>query len=299
MLGQFRSVEIQAREACSKLITFTRLEQPLSNNLYAIFASRTEFQAYQFKPVLKFLGSPNGRLLIADEVGLGKTIEAGLIMIEDRARHGLDRILVVCPSALCEKWRVEMRNRFDEEFTVLDAAGVRRFLEDSAQYEEGVRLRGICSLQTLRGRGLNLSDDLRGRSKTVRRDHRTSLRQCRGAKIVAIGPIEYYSHAWTGVVFEPLELHRRVYQRGTSAFANRAARVRVPIFPKPLVERLIFRVRNNLLHFTNHGSPLCVDPVIWKASLTHNCLDAFECITAKTTVILEQLFGDSGHFIRC
>src|SRR5262245_2190509 len=152
--GMLQGGRFAGREAFSKLITFTRLRQPLSDNLYSIFASRTEFQPYQFKPLLKFLGSLNGRLLVADEVGLGKTIEAGLIMIEERARHGLDRVLVVCPSSLCEKWRVEMRNRFDEEFSILDAPDIRRFLEDTTQHGEGVRLRGICSIQTLRGRTL-------------------------------------------------------------------------------------------------------------------------------------------------
>jgi superfamily II DNA or RNA helicase len=141
-----------SREAFSKLITFTRLRQRLTNHLYSMFASRTEYHPYQFKPLLKFLGSQKGRLLIADEVGLGKTIEAGLIMIEERARHGLERVLVVCPAALCEKWRAEMRHRFEEEFTVLDAVAIRRFLDDSTRWGEHVRLRGIVSFQTLRSR---------------------------------------------------------------------------------------------------------------------------------------------------
>ena len=52
------------------------------------------------------------RFLIADEVGLGKTIESGLILIEQRARNPLDRILVVCLSSLTKKWRDEMREKF-------------------------------------------------------------------------------------------------------------------------------------------------------------------------------------------
>lgn len=58
------------------------------------------------KPVLPFLESPSRGLLIADEVGLGKTIEAGLIWIELRARVHARRLLVMCPKMLCNKWRL-------------------------------------------------------------------------------------------------------------------------------------------------------------------------------------------------
>jgi len=70
-------------------LTFIKVERPLSNNLYAFLSSRTEFEVYQFKPVLKFLQSPYQRLLIADEVGVGKTIEAGIIYTELLSRHKL------------------------------------------------------------------------------------------------------------------------------------------------------------------------------------------------------------------
>ncbi len=60
-------------------------------------ASKTLFIAYQFKPLLKFLNSPNRRLLVADEVGLGKTIEAGHIMLELKACKS-KKILIRCPN---------------------------------------------------------------------------------------------------------------------------------------------------------------------------------------------------------
>jgi superfamily II DNA or RNA helicase len=99
---------------------------------------------------VKFLDSGNQRLLIADEVGLGKTIEAGLIYHELNARHELDRVLVVCPSALCPKWREEMARRFEEDFQILDTEDIREFLRLLEQRGSAVRLRGIASLQTLR-----------------------------------------------------------------------------------------------------------------------------------------------------
>ncbi len=81
--------------------------------------SRTDFYAYQFKPVYKFIESANGRILIADEVGLGKTIEAALIWQEVRARSDARTLLVVCPSMLREKWKAELRTRFDVPAQIL------------------------------------------------------------------------------------------------------------------------------------------------------------------------------------
>src|SRR6267142_2107942 len=84
----------------------------------ALKASRTRFYPYQFKPLIKFLDSPDHRLLICDEVGLGKTIEAGLILTELRARQTIRRVLVVCPSNLTGKWKLELRLRFGDEFRI-------------------------------------------------------------------------------------------------------------------------------------------------------------------------------------
>ena len=90
-------------------LTLAKLNNPLTDNLYTFLASRTEFNAFQFKPVLKFLNSPFQRILIADEVGVGKTIEAGIIYTELKARKELETVLIVCPNALMPKWQSEMR----------------------------------------------------------------------------------------------------------------------------------------------------------------------------------------------
>ena len=63
-------------------ITHARLTGKLADVIYSMESTNTEFYAYQFKPVLNFLSSPSNGILIADEVGLGKTIEAGLIWTE-------------------------------------------------------------------------------------------------------------------------------------------------------------------------------------------------------------------------
>lgn len=142
------------KETLSRIVTSIKLEGQLWNNAYALYSSRTHFLPYQYKPVFKFLDSDKGRLLIADEVGLGKTIEAGLVYLEQKARYSVARVLVVCPRALCPKWHMEMRNKFGEEFEILDAKGVNRFLQDAADRGYPQKLRAIVSLQCLRGREL-------------------------------------------------------------------------------------------------------------------------------------------------
>lgn len=135
-----------------RLITVQRLvrEQPLRNNIYAFNASRTQFYAYQFKPLLKFLDSTNHRILICDEVGLGKTIEAGLLLLEMRARQTLRLLLVVCPSSLRHKWRLELRQRFGEDFRILHAGDLKQFFADYEENPERVALSGIVSFETIR-----------------------------------------------------------------------------------------------------------------------------------------------------
>lgn len=135
-----------------KIVSLQRLmkDQPLKNTIYAFNASRTRFYPYQFKPLIKFLDSEKYRVLICDEVGLGKTIEAGLILTEYRARFSVKRVLVVCPSNLREKWLRELKLRFDEDFQILNAPSFVQFL-DAMEGDPGrTKLNGIVSLETVR-----------------------------------------------------------------------------------------------------------------------------------------------------
>lgn len=135
-----------------RLITYQRLlrDYPLRNNIYAFNASRTRFYPYQFKPLIKFLDSPKHRLIIADEVGLGKTIEAGLILTELRARQTIQRVLVVCPANLMGKWRLELKKRFGEEFQILNTQRFNEFLNDYEDSPQDSVLNGIISLEAIR-----------------------------------------------------------------------------------------------------------------------------------------------------
>lgn len=100
----------------SRLNTQYKIENTSINTISTLKASRTIFKPYQYKPLLKFLNSDTRRILIGDEVGLGKTIEAGHIMLEMNARKELGSALIICPRSLKEKWRDELEARFDFHF---------------------------------------------------------------------------------------------------------------------------------------------------------------------------------------
>ncbi|MGM0597687.1 MAG: SNF2-related protein [Myxococcota bacterium] len=103
-------------------ITHIRLSGRLADLIYSMDTTHTDFYPYQFKPVLNFLESPSGGILIADEVGLGKTIEAGLIWTELRSRYDTRRLMVLSPAMLREKWKFELQRRFGIKTDIVDAA---------------------------------------------------------------------------------------------------------------------------------------------------------------------------------
>ncbi|WP_338648202.1 SNF2-related protein [Pseudomonas sp. ML2-2023-3] len=145
-------------------ITFHRLSGKLANLIYSLNTTNTQFLAYQFKPVLQFLDSPCNGILIADEVGLGKTIEAGLIWTELRARLDAKRLLVVCPAMLREKWRDELANRFGVLAEMVDAGDLLKKLQAVRERpQDGFAV--IASMQGLRPpRGFNSPDQVSQRS---------------------------------------------------------------------------------------------------------------------------------------
>lgn len=126
--------------------------------VYSMDTTNTDFLAYQYKPVLAFLNSPSNGILIADEVGLGKTIEAGLIWTELRARHDdARRLVVVCPAMLREKWCDELRTRFGVDAIQLIASELRKELA-RPWYEIPGNKGYVCSLQGLRQLAGELED---------------------------------------------------------------------------------------------------------------------------------------------
>lgn len=103
------------------LNTTYKINNSNNNTISSLKASKTIFKAYQFKPLLKFLNSQSRRILIADEVGLGKTIEAGHILLELKAREEIKSALIVCPNSLKLKWQTELKEKFGLNFKIYES----------------------------------------------------------------------------------------------------------------------------------------------------------------------------------
>lgn len=88
--------------------------------LQSPFRSGVSIESYQLDPVVRAIDMARVNLLIADDVGLGKTIEAGLVIQELIVRHRARTVLVVCPSSLQLKWQLEMQEKFGLEFRIVD-----------------------------------------------------------------------------------------------------------------------------------------------------------------------------------
>ncbi|MCB9935913.1 MAG: DEAD/DEAH box helicase family protein [Planctomycetes bacterium] len=123
---QFTASQLRAH------LTSLQLLSPSTSNLFSLRLGRVKFVPYQYRPVLRMIRADRPRMLAADEVGVGKTIEAGLIIKELRARKELNSILIICPKALVaeKKWFNEMK-RFDEEFTQLDGKLLQHCLRET------------------------------------------------------------------------------------------------------------------------------------------------------------------------
>jgi len=102
--------------------------------LQAPFRSGIQIEDYQLDPVVRALSMPRTNLLIADDVGLGKTIEAGLVMQELMLRHRARTMLIVCPAGLTLQWRDEMRDKFGLDFRIVDAELLRQLRRQRGLY---------------------------------------------------------------------------------------------------------------------------------------------------------------------
>lgn len=89
-------------------------------NLISPWHNAVQIEDYQIYPVLKSLLMPRISLLLADDVGLGKTIEAGLIISELFSRRRARRVMVLCPASLQNQWQEELRDKFHLNFEIVD-----------------------------------------------------------------------------------------------------------------------------------------------------------------------------------
>jgi len=113
-------------------LTAYQLKNPSMGSLHSLNAARIDFVPYQFRPALKMIKADVPRLLIADSVGVGKTIEAGLILKEAQARLDIETVLIICPKPLVaeRKWELEMK-RFDEDFIPVNGPALRQIVLDT------------------------------------------------------------------------------------------------------------------------------------------------------------------------
>ncbi len=89
--------------------------------LQAPFRSGIEIEDYQLDPLVRAIQMPRANLLIADDVGLGKTVETGLVIQELIVRNRARTALIICPAGLQTHWRDQMRDKFGLEFRIVDS----------------------------------------------------------------------------------------------------------------------------------------------------------------------------------
>lgn len=126
-----------------------KIRNTSANTISTLKASKTIFKPYQFIPLLKLLQSENKRIIIADEVGLGKTISAGHIILELAARGELKNMLVVCLNSIQDKWVDELENRFNVRLKKFES--VKEFKKALLESNEnGEEIFGVINYEKIR-----------------------------------------------------------------------------------------------------------------------------------------------------
>ena len=118
----------------------------------APFRAGIKQKNHQLTPLKRALELPRANLFIADDVGIGKTIEAGLVLQELLLRQRVELVLIVCPAAICLQWRDEMTRRFGLHFELYNRAfiGRRRQERGFAVNPWSTHSRFVISYQLLR-----------------------------------------------------------------------------------------------------------------------------------------------------
>lgn len=96
------------------------------NFLQAPFRSGVSIEDFQLDPLVRAIDMARVNLLIADDVGLGKTIEAGLVIQEMLLRHRARSVMIVCPASLQDKWHLEMLEKFGLEFKIINTDYIKQ-----------------------------------------------------------------------------------------------------------------------------------------------------------------------------
>jgi superfamily II DNA or RNA helicase len=130
------------------------LEHAYRNDAYSgLTNARIEPKPHQVSVAARVLEKVRPRMLLADEVGLGKTIETALVLKELFSRRIAQRILIICPASLLTQWENELRSKFNEEFTVVDSITLK-YLEKQGFENPFLGVdRALCSIHLARSRG--------------------------------------------------------------------------------------------------------------------------------------------------
>jgi len=164
-----------------------------SNTYASLKGSGIHLLPHQINAVYEIMSSLNHRWLIADEVGLGKTIETGLLIKEFSMRYRYSRILIVVPASLMLQWQNELKEKFNEEFTLLDGKSVRSahkgglagWIKENTRIIVSIdyaRQDGVSSILTRMVWDMVIFDE----AHRLRRDKQTSTRAYRFAEAVSV-----------------------------------------------------------------------------------------------------------------
>lgn len=134
-----------------------------SRALQAPFRSGITIEDYQLDPVVRALRMPRVNLFVADDTGLGKTIEAGLVVQELLLRHRARTVMVVCPASLLIKWQDEMAEKFGLDFEIVDSDRVKELRRIRGRTANPFKIfpRTIVSIDWVKAeRAMRMLDDL-------------------------------------------------------------------------------------------------------------------------------------------
>jgi superfamily II DNA or RNA helicase len=146
----FKKGRFGGPEDLRRILTLEKIKGHLTNIFYSMETSQTDFYPHQFKPILKFLNSTNGRIIIADEVGLGKTIEAMYVWKELQVREQARCLLIVCPAMLRQKWQDDLRTRFNISADIVSTKELVAKLESSLDNPQPQPFVFVTGLEGLR-----------------------------------------------------------------------------------------------------------------------------------------------------
>lgn len=105
-----------------------------TNELVSLGGARVDVKPHQVSVVHRVISEYPHRFLLCDEVGLGKTIEAAMIVKELRARGSARRVIVIAPPNLLRQWQFELKSKFNETFSIINSETVR-YLRNTQSYE--------------------------------------------------------------------------------------------------------------------------------------------------------------------